>query len=98
MAGTKKKVATFSASGPRPVGPPRPRSWSGAIGALLRAFVLAAFAVGGAAWALVRYYTHPRPPMVVQVPLSAADASAPSPSGEIPAPEIEVVPPPPSAR
>ena len=73
----KKKPAT---------GSPRPRSWTSAIGALLRAFALAAFAVAGATWALVRYYTHPRPPMVVAVPALDADA----PDGEIPAPELEL--------
>lgn len=33
-----------------------------------RIVFLAAFSIAGSVWALVRYYTHPRPPMLVAVP------------------------------
>ncbi len=48
----------------------------------VRVFLLGAIAVIGSIYALVRFYTHPRPPMQV-----AVDAS------EIPAPELETVAP-----
>jgi hypothetical protein len=76
----RKKKATVGAAAR-----PQPRSWTSAIGPLLRALALAAFAVAGAAWALVRYYTHPRPSMVVAVPV----VDAASLDGEIPAPDLQ---------
>ncbi len=33
-----------------------------------RIVALATFSIAGAIWALVRYYTHPRAPMLVPVP------------------------------
>jgi hypothetical protein len=69
---------------------PRPRTRvSGAPGLLLRALLLGAIAIAGAAWALVRHYTHPLPPLRVPLTPSSAptyDADA----GEMPVPELEL--------
>ncbi|WP_394833897.1 hypothetical protein LVJ94_46075 [Pendulispora rubella] len=54
--------------------------------ALIRVFLLSVVAVLGSGYALVRYYTHPRPPMVVPAPAPAQ--ADPSDGGEIPAPEL----------
>jgi len=43
-----------------------------------RLFVLAILSVALSVWAVVRYYTHPRPPMLVPAPEST----------EIPAPSV----------
>ncbi|MFO0672938.1 MAG: hypothetical protein U0235_25535 [Polyangiaceae bacterium] len=53
--------------------------------ALVRVFLLAAFGVAGAVWALARAY-RPKPPMVVPVAPSAVPT-------EMPAPEIVRDPP-----
>jgi len=52
---------------------------------VLRTFVLAAVAVVASTYALVRYYTHPRPPMLVPAP-PPSESSSP---GEIPVPDFE---------
>jgi hypothetical protein len=75
----------------KPVRPqPRPRSRvSGAPGLLLRALLLGTIAIAGAAWALVRHYTHPLPPLRVPLTPSSAptyDADA----GEMPVPEMDL--------
>ena len=64
---------------------------------LIRVVALACVAVVGSGWALVRYYTHPRQPM--QVPIPVAPDAGPRGGGEewgdaavIPAPEIELAP------
>jgi hypothetical protein len=51
----------------------------------VRVLLLASISVVACVYALVRYYTHPALPMFVPAPPSA-DA------GELPAPDIEVVP------
>jgi hypothetical protein len=38
----------------------------------LKVVVLASAGIIGSAWALVRHYTHPPPPMVVTVPVTSA--------------------------
>ncbi len=43
--------------------------------------------IGACIWGLVRYYTRPRPQMVVPAP--APRSSAPTYPGEIPAPSLE---------
>jgi len=50
---------------------------------VLRTFMLAAVAVVASTYALVRYYTHPRPPMVITVPAPSSS------SDEIAVPELE---------
>ncbi len=40
--------------------------------ALSKVVVLASAGIIGSAWALVRHYTHPPPPMVVTVPIASA--------------------------
>jgi hypothetical protein len=65
---------------------PRPVSFFSPFrGPFLRVVALAFFSIGGALWALVRYYTHPRQPMVVVVP-------RPAPTFDADAGEIEVPP------
>ena len=55
--------------------------------AVIKVFLLASVSVIASVWALVRFYTHPRVPMIVPVPaVVAVDAG-----GEIPAPEVEIV-------
>jgi hypothetical protein len=54
-------------------------------GPFLRVVLLAFVSIGGALWALVRYYTHPHQPMVVMVP-------RPAPTFDADAGEIEVPP------
>ncbi len=49
---------------------------------VLRMFLLAGIAVAACAYAIVRYYSHPPLPMIVQVPVDA---------GEIPAPDLVAV-------
>ncbi|WP_394844377.1 hypothetical protein LZC95_45910 [Pendulispora brunnea] len=57
--------------------------------ALIRVFLLSVVAVVGSAYALVRYYTRPHPPMVVPSPSATVPTQAdPSDGGEIPAPEL----------
>jgi hypothetical protein len=54
----------------------------------LRTALLGVIAIGGAAWALVRHYTHESPPMTVPVqprPAPTYDADA----GEFPVPDFE---------
>jgi hypothetical protein len=60
--------------------------------AVVRMFLLASVSVAAAAYGLVRFYTHPRLPMVVMVPVNAEAADAGERDGEIPAPEIVTVP------
>jgi hypothetical protein len=55
----------------------------------LRALLLGTIAIAGAAWALVRHYTHPLPPLRVPLTPSSAptyDADA----GEMPVPEMDL--------
>lgn len=54
---------------------------------LVRTFLLGVVAIGGAAWALVRHYTHELPPL--RVPVSAAPAPTYDlDAGEIPVPDF----------
>jgi hypothetical protein len=66
------------------------------IGFLVRVFLLASVAVVASVAALIRFYTHPRPPMMVPAPpdvaASAGERDWASDGGLVPAPEIEVVP------
>lgn len=55
-----------------------------------RIVALALFSVGGAIWALHRYYTHPHQPVVVMVPASAPTYDADA--GEMPVPEEYLLP------
>lgn len=55
-----------------------------------RIVFLALFSILGALWALHRYYTHPREPMVVHVPASAPTYDADA--GEYPVPEEYLLP------
>ena len=65
---------------------PRPVSFFSPFrGPFLRVVALAFFSVGGAVWALVRYYTHPREPMMVVV-------AKPAPTFDADAGEMEVPP------
>lgn len=43
-----------------------------------RVVLLAGVAVAASVWALVRFYTHVRPPMLVPVTITSADAGAAS--------------------
>jgi hypothetical protein len=54
-------------------------------GPFLRVLLLALVSIGGAAWALVRSYTHPHQPIVVMVP-------NPAPTFDADAGEMEVPP------
>jgi hypothetical protein len=63
--------------------PPRPQRVRVLEPFFLRVVLLAALAVGATGYAIIRYYTRPRPPMTVP-----ARDPAPSNSTEIPAPEI----------
>jgi hypothetical protein len=54
---------------------------------LVRTFLLGIVAIGGAAWALVRHYTHELPPL--RVPVGAAPAPTyDADAGEMPVPEF----------
>jgi hypothetical protein len=63
---------------------------------LFRILLFAGFAIVGSVWALVRFYTHVRPPMLVPaLPVLPAPMGAPDVDAGarlIPAPEIEVEP------
>jgi hypothetical protein len=70
-------------------------------GAVIKMFLLASVSVIASVWAIVRFYTHPRLPMVVPATAVARDAGAGAGAGgevwrgdaaEIPAPEVEEVP------
>ncbi len=50
--------------------------------------MLALLAIAGAAWGLVRHYTHVPPPMVVPASPTAAPTYDPE-AGELPAPDLE---------
>ena len=69
---------------------PRVRRAELQAGFLVRIFLLASIAVGGSVWALVRFYTRVRPPMVVPVAPSGGEWGLDGGVGIIPAPEIEV--------
>jgi len=57
--------------------------------AVIRVSLLAAFSVIGAAYAIVRYYTHPHQPVLEPIPAVAPAAEANlADGGEIPAPEL----------
>jgi hypothetical protein len=56
--------------------------------AVVKMFLLASVSVAASGWALFRYYTYPRPPMVVPA-VAVVDAGADA--AEIPAPDLEVV-------
>ena len=76
--------------------PPRPHPTEKTVGSgfFLRVVVLASVAVIGSGWALVRFYTHPHPPMLVPAPPDAGP-SAHNEWGDaavIPAPEVELAP------
>ena len=61
--------------------------WPGS-GRLLRTFFFGSAAIFGAAWALVRHFTHELPPLRVPVaPRNAATAE--ERPGELPAPDFE---------
>jgi hypothetical protein len=57
----------------------------------VRMLLLAMVAVGGSAYALIRHYTHPHVPMYVTVRPDAGASFDPE-AGELPAPEIELLP------
>ena len=61
-------------------------------GFLVRMVAFSCVAVIGSIWGLVRYYTHARGPMVVQVPLDGGGGGWDAGAGLIEAPEIEVEP------
>lgn len=67
-------------------------------GAVIKMFLLASISVVASVWALVRFYTHPRLPMMVPAVAVEREAGAlgvetwRADAGEIPAPEVEVVP------
>jgi hypothetical protein len=71
---------------------PRPKPANLRFGFLVRIFVLAGVAIVGSLWALVRFYTYVRPPMLVPVPRTPAAETVEGDGGTrlIPAPEIEV--------
>jgi len=77
VIGKKKRKVT---DGPQPR--PQPQRIRYPVAVLIRMFVIGSVAVIASIWALWRYYTVPRMPMVVPV------APAPSPT------EIEIEPPP----
>jgi hypothetical protein len=78
--GSKKKTRT---------GPPQaPLPWT----VLLRVVLVAGLAVAACIVALVRYYTHPRAPMVMPVPTDTSPNAPSLPDGEIPAPTVVPVP------
>jgi hypothetical protein len=52
-------------------------------GLMIRMLLLGVAAIAGAAWGLVRHYTHPLPPFRANVPASTEGSA-----GEIPAPEL----------
>jgi hypothetical protein len=59
---------------------------------VVRTVLLALVAIGGAAWGLVRHYSHVNPPMLV--PVSPRGGAAPAPTydadaGEFPVPDLE---------
>ncbi|MGD0673965.1 MAG: hypothetical protein ABSC94_01015 [Polyangiaceae bacterium] len=56
----------------------------------MRTLLWGLLAIGGAAWALVRHYTHVLPPLRVPITPSASPLDEPD-SGELPAPEIETL-------
>jgi hypothetical protein len=72
--------------------PRRPRATENAItgGIFVQVAVLASVALIGAGWGLVRYYTHPRLPMLVPAPPDAGAVSEWGDAAVIPAPEIEL--------
>jgi hypothetical protein len=57
-------------------------------GLMVRMLLLGAAAIAGAAWGLVRHYTHALPPLRTNVPAATPESDA----GEIPAPEVVVTP------
>jgi len=57
----------------------------GGVGWIVRLILFALVAIAGAAWALVRHYTHPLPPLRVPVPSAAPTYDADA--GEFPVPE-----------
>ena len=65
----------------------RPANLAVLSGFLVRVLLLATMAIGGSVWALVRFYTHVRPPM--RVPVPAATSDWPEDAGVIAAPGIE---------
>lgn len=64
--------------------PPRPKPTRPPVGLLLRTLLLASIGVIAASYAIWRYYTMPRPPIVLPRPPPAETSD----SGEIPAPEL----------
>jgi hypothetical protein len=52
---------------------------------MVRLIVFALVAIAGAAWALVRHYTHPLPPL--RVPVTSSAPAYDADAGEIPVPE-----------
>jgi len=65
----------------------RPRVFGLPPGFFLRAALFGAIAIAGAAWALVRHYTHPLPPL--RVPLTPSPAPTyDADAGELPVPEV----------
>ena len=71
---------------------PRLRGASLQVGFLVRIFLLASMAVIGSVWALVRFYSRVRAPMVVTVPAQAEVATLDGGARVllIPAPELEL--------
>jgi hypothetical protein len=77
---------SFAKKPSRPAAKTLLRAPQARFGWMLRLILFALVAIAGAAWALVRHYTHPLAPLRVPVVPSAApiyDADA----GEIPVPE-----------
>jgi len=78
---------SFARKPPRPVRRAALASASLSTGLLVRTLIVGVIAIGGAAWALDRHYTHALPPMRVPASPRAAptfDADA----GEFPVPDF----------
>jgi hypothetical protein len=80
-------AVSFAKKGARGIGRPIFRLPRAPSALLVRSFFLGLAAIGGAAWGLVRHYTHEPPPLVVPFhprPSATYDADA----GEIPVPDF----------
>lgn len=82
MARSKSGGASKDTRGPVPP----PRRWRMPVALLLRMFLLGSVSILAAGYAIYRYYTVPRAPMLVPAP----------PPTEIPAPDLDEPPPAPS--
>jgi hypothetical protein len=64
------------------------------LGMVVRTVLMAIIAIGGAAWALARHYTHVNPPMLVPTtpPATPVTPAYDLDAGELPAPDLEPLP------